>query len=87
MLVLVAVLQWVADATPPESLHVPGVHDGGDYDSLVQPRLLTLTGLPDALGPRLAPLGKGPGRIEPLALASPFEPVPSSVQTRAPPAR
>jgi len=86
MLALLAVLQSVADATPPESLHVPGIHDGGDYDSVVQPRLLTLTGLPDGRPPRLAPLGKSLDPVEPLGPACPSDSVPSSVQSRAPPA-
>lgn len=87
VITVLSVLQAVADATPLESLHVAGIHNGGDYDSVVQPRVLMLTGIPDGQGPLLTPLGDSPDRIEPVGLASSPEPAPSSVQSRAPPAR
>jgi hypothetical protein len=35
----------VANATPLEILHLKGIQDGGDYDSIIQPLVLSLAGL------------------------------------------
>ena len=57
-------LQSVALATPPETLYLPGVHDGGDYDSVILPQALALSALLDVPAPQLARLSVGSGRID-----------------------
>ncbi len=55
--VLLALLHAVAFAVPPEPLHLPGIQDGADYDSLIQPLVLALTALPVAAGVAVTPAG------------------------------
>jgi len=55
--VLLVWLFAVANATPPEPLHLEGILNGGDYDSLIQPLVLSLAGLPDTPVSLLTPLG------------------------------
>jgi hypothetical protein len=43
--VLLLLLVAVANATPLEILHLKGIQDGGDYDSIIQPLVLSLAGL------------------------------------------
>jgi len=42
---LLVLLHAVALAVPLEPLHRPGIQDGGDYDSLIQPLVLALAGV------------------------------------------
>ncbi len=46
--VLLVLLHAVAWAVPPEPLHLPGIQDGADYDSLIQPLVFALAGVPVA---------------------------------------
>ena len=87
MIVVLTVSYGVAAATPLESLYIAGIYDGGDYDSLVQPLVLLLTGVPDGQAPWPVRLGDSPDRIEPFGLATPPDLAVSSVQSRAPPRR
>jgi hypothetical protein len=94
-MVLAAHLLWmavlgtvnaVADITPVESLYLDGVHDGGDYDSLIQPLVLSLAGLPDTPVPVLAPLR--PMLTRAIVVVPPDLPAPAhrTAASRAPPA-
>jgi hypothetical protein len=87
VILVVTLLLGVADATPPESLHIPGLHDGGDYDSVIQPRILTLIGIPDRPVFLASLRDDSPDRVDPFRIGSPPEPFPASAQSRAPPAR
>src|SRR5215831_13941041 len=85
--VALIVLFAVANATPLEPLHVKGIQDGGDYDSLIQPLVLALAGLPDTPVPVLIPHGPSPARV-PSAVPEDL-PIPGRRPTasRAPPAQ
>lgn len=87
LVTILSVVYAVADATPLESLYIRGIYDGGDYDSLVQPLVLLLSGVPDSQAPRLVPLGDNPDRIQPFGPASLPDLTVSSANSRAPPAR
>ena len=83
-LVLV-LLHAVALSVPPERLHVPGVHDGGDYDSLIQPLVLALSAVSVE---RVETDGSAAPRPEPPWVSAPSEPgrVPAGrPPSRAPP--
>jgi|SRR6516225_676146 hypothetical protein len=56
-MVLLIPLQAVAFAVPPEPLHLAGIQNGADYDSLIQPLVCSLAGLPVEDGRALAPVG------------------------------
>jgi len=43
--VLLVLLHSVAFGMPPEPLHLAGIQDGADYDSLIQPLVLALSGV------------------------------------------
>ena len=81
------VLFAVANATPPEPLYLKGIQDGGDYDSLTQPLVLSLAGLPDTPVPVLIPHGPRPARV-PSTVPEDL-PIPGRRPTasRAPPAQ
>ncbi len=83
--VLLVLLLAVADATPLEPLHLKGIQDGGDYDSLIQPLVLTLGGLADAPVPVLTPLGPSPARVTPAVPADLPVPASQAAESRAPP--
>jgi hypothetical protein len=53
--VLSLVLHAAAAAVPPAALHVSGVWDGGDYDSLIQPLVIALEATPAEVDPAVAP--------------------------------
>lgn len=53
----------VANARPVEPIHLGGVQDGGDYDSLIQPLVLMLAGLPVTPVPLLTPLRPSPVQL------------------------
>ena len=75
----------VANARPVEPIHLGGVQDGGDYDSLIQPLVLMLAGLPVTPVPLLTPLR--PSRVE-LPFAAPEDlpgPAGRASEPRAPP--
>ena len=57
--VLLVLLHAVAFAIPPEPLHLPGLQDGADYDSLIQPLVLALSGVLAAAGEAGTPAGGG----------------------------
>ena len=82
---LLVLLHAVAFTVPPERLHEPGIHDGADYDSLIQPLVLALSGVSvEAVG---ADRPAAP-RPEPLWVAAPSEPrgvSPGLPPSRAPP--
>jgi hypothetical protein len=83
--VLLVLLVAVANATPLETLHVNGFQDGGDYDSIIQPQVLSLAGLAIDQVPIVGVLGPA-GEL--TALAAPAdcrEPVGSIAESRAPP--
>jgi hypothetical protein len=82
-----ATVPCVANATPPESLQPPGLHDGGDYDSLVQPRVLAFAGTVEYPVPVLARLAPSFDRLQGVGLASVPDPIRPVVQPRAPPVR
>jgi hypothetical protein len=47
------VIHAAAVAVPPAALHQPGIWDGGDYDSLIQPLVLALDATPVEAGPAI----------------------------------
>ncbi len=77
----------VADATPLEPLHLKGIQDGGDYDSLIQPLVLSLAGLPDSQVPIVTPLGPSTERVSSSVPADLPVPASRAAQSRAPPVR
>jgi len=86
VIISLAALHFVAHAAPPEALHVPGLHDGGDYDSIILPQVLALSGLPEGPVPRFALLLRPvPGRLETAHFGRRPERAPSLVQPRGPP--
>ena len=83
--VLLVLLHAVAFAIPPEPLHLPGIQDGADYDSLIQPLVLALSGVLAAAGEAGTPAGGGRPlwwASVPAALPLPATRLP---QSRAPP--
>jgi hypothetical protein len=60
--VLLAVFA-VADATPLEPLHLKGIQDGGDYDSLIQPLVLVLAALPESPVSVFTPIAPSTDRL------------------------
>jgi hypothetical protein len=83
--VLLLLLVAVAHATPLEALHLKGIQDGGDYDSIIQPLVLSLAGLAILEAPIVGLLGAAPERP---ALAAPADcpaPAGSIAESRAPP--
>src|SRR3989442_15379771 len=83
--VLLLLLLAVADATPLEPLHLKGIQDGGDYDSLIQPLVLALAALPDAPVPVITPLGPSPARVTPAVPVDLPVPASQAAESRAPP--
>ena len=55
--VLLVLCHVVAFATSPEPLHLAGIQDGADYDSLIQPLVLALSVVPVVAGVVLTPVG------------------------------
>ena len=78
--VLLVLLHAVAFAIPPKPLHLPGIQDGADYDSLIQPVVLTLSGVLAAAGD----VGGRPLWWAPVPAALPL-PATRLPQSRAPP--
>jgi hypothetical protein len=83
--VLLVLVLAVAYATPPEPLHLAGIQDGGDYDSLIQPLVLLLAGLPVTEVPLLTWLGPRPTRAIPSLPSDLPAPVHRGAESRAPP--
>ncbi len=83
---LLVLLLAGAGATPPEALYLKGVQDGGDYNSLIQPLVLALSGLADASARVLIPLRPGPARMtSPVPTDRPVS-ARAAAESRAPPA-
>ena len=83
--VVLLVVFAVADATPLEPLHLKGIQDGGDYDSLIQPRVLVLAALPERPVSVFTPIAPIPDR---LSLSGPADlslPARRGAPSRAPP--
>ena len=83
--VLLTVLFAVADAIPLEPLHLEGIQDGGDYDSLIQPLVLALAALPERPVSVFTPIGPSADRLSlsgPAALPLPAR---RGAPSRAPP--
>ena len=87
LILLLVGLTAAALAVPPEPLHLAGIQDGGDFDSVIQPLVLGLAGVPQGCEvPALVPRGPRPGRAwfpPPAALPAPAA---RSAPSRAPPA-
>jgi len=58
-----AMLFAVADAIPLEPLHLKGIQDGGDYDSLIQPLVLGLAALPESPVSVFTPIAPSTDRL------------------------
>jgi len=82
---LLVLLLAVAYATPREQLYLGGLQDGGDYDSLVQPLVLALAGLPATAVPVLSLLGPSPAPAILSVLADRPVLTPRAADPRAPP--
>jgi hypothetical protein len=83
--VLFLLLFGVAYAVPVEPLHLKGIQDGGDYDSLIQPLVLALAGVPDTPVPVLTPLGPSPAWVTSSVSAELPAPARRAAEPRAPP--
>ncbi len=83
--VLLVLVFAVANATPLEPLHLKGIQDGGDYDSLIQPLVLLLAALPESPVSVLTPLGPSTDRVSFGIPADPPVPARRAAQSRAPP--
>jgi hypothetical protein len=83
--VLLVLVLAVSDATTPEPLHLQGLQDGGDYDSLIQPLVLALAGLPESDVPDLAPLGPSRECVSASVVAAPPRLIAGAAPSRAPP--
>ncbi len=77
--ILPVLLHAVAFAVPPEPLHLPGLQDGGDYDSLIQPLVLALFGVPATERLSVARIGLSrdlPGAFPPAPRLNTPAPIP-----------
>ena len=85
-IVLLVVVFAGANATPLEPLHLKGIQDGGDYDSLIQPLLLGLAALSESSRTILTPLGASTDWVGVRLAVDPPRPGLRAAESRAPPA-
>jgi hypothetical protein len=83
--ILLFVLHAVAGAVPPDPLHVAGVWDGGDYDSLIQPLVFGLLDASVAEAAIATPCHVARDAAGPSTPPAPTARTPRPPQSRAPP--
>jgi hypothetical protein len=83
--VLLVLLHVGAFATSPEPLHLAGIQDGADYDSLIQPLVLALSGVPVVEVVMVTPAGSTRAPLWASVPAARPGPAARLPQPRAPP--